>query len=108
MMLVFPAAIMLCSSFILIVALHSQCAPGLHAGIQAVNFGSSKEAHVLLSFLLLNDSSTEIDLKPESWKLVINGKELEDSGMIFVNGPMPAKGLAPLQPGDNYVVAEPL
>jgi len=92
---ILPAAIVLCSSFILIIALHSQCAPGLHAGIEAVKF----ESHVQLSFLLLNDSGTDIALKPESWKIVINGKELEDSEMIFDKGLSPVKGLPPLLPG---------
>ena len=91
-----PAALVLCSSFILITALHSQCVPGLHAGILAVQFG----AKVQLSVLLLNDSSTDIAIKPESWKIVINGKELEDSRMIFDSGPDSVKGYhPPLQPG---------
>ena len=56
-------------------------------------------SHVQLSFLLLNDSGTEIDVKPQSWKIVINGKELEDSEMIFDKGLSPVKGLPPLLPG---------
>lgn len=104
---ILPAAIVLCSSFILIIALHSQCAPGLHAGIQGPMLPIKNGPYVLLSFLLLNDSDTEIAVKPESWKIVINGEELEDSGMIFDNGPMPAKELTPLQPGDAHALMKP-
>lgn len=103
---ILPAAMVLCSSLISIVALHSQCASGLHAGILAVFL--SRESgfageHVEFSFLLLNDSDTDISLKPESWKIVINGKELEDSGMIFDSGPDSVKGYhPPVQPGGTY------
>lgn len=61
-----------------------------------------------MSFLILNDSDTKIDVRPESWKIVINGKELEDSGKIFVTGPMPNKDLTPLEPGQNHAFGEPV
>ena len=103
---IFAVAIVLCSSFILIVALHSQCAPGLHAGIEAVLLPMESGPNVQLSFLLLNDSGTDIALKPESWKIVINGKELEDSEMIFDKGFASVKGLPPLLPGQSAAFME--
>ena len=37
-----------------------------------------------------------------SWKLIINGIELPESGMIFGNGLTPAGGWYEINPGENY------
>jgi hypothetical protein len=59
------------------------------------NFG------VQLSFMLLNDSDAPTDVNSESWKIVIDGSELKDSGMIFGNGPEPTGGYHILKPGNT-------
>jgi len=79
----------------------SQCA-GLHAALQAQHVTSNNEPHVQLGFLLLNDSETPLDVHAGSWKLIINGEALEESNMLFGNGPMPKDGYTILQPGENY------
>lgn len=85
---------------------------GLHAGIHAQFVpsepGVTHPAYVLLTFLLLNDAETSLDVNAESWTLVIDGIELKDSGMIFGNGPMPAEGYKSLKPGDHYEFGEGL
>jgi|ERR1700736_3867419 hypothetical protein len=57
---------------------------------------------VLLMFVLLNDGEFPIDVEGRAWKLVINGKELPESGWIFGNGPAPVGGWDALKPGDSY------
>ena len=56
----------------------------------------------MVSFLLLNDSGTPRDAAFESWTLVIDGKELEDSSFLFSNGPGPIGGYGKLGPGANF------
>ncbi len=56
----------------------------------------------MLSFVLLNDSETAVDVEAGSWKIVVNGQELPDSGMILGNGPMPEGGYRMLRPGEAY------
>ena len=46
----------------------------------------------MLSFILLNDSEKPINAAEEGWTIVIDGKELEDSGYTFGNGPGPVGG----------------
>jgi len=83
----------------------AQCA-GLHAGITAqlvpLKAGYSDPEHVLLAFLIVNDSDSVRNVAAGSWKLIINGAELPDSGMIFGNGPGPVGGWNELNPGENY------
>ena len=79
---------------------------GLHAGI-VVQLVASKPPStqlpfVMVSLVLLNDDASAVDSAPGSWTLVVNGKELEDSGMIFGNGPMPTGGYGKLDPGESY------
>jgi hypothetical protein len=73
---------------------------GLHAGIAvqlvAPKPPSSQLPFVMVSFVLLNDGASAVDSALGSWTLVVNGKELDDSGMIFGNGPMPTAGMARL------------
>jgi hypothetical protein len=80
-------------------ALPKNCS-GLHAGIRAQVI-SPNTPSVVLSFLLLNDSATPVDVEAGSWRIVVNGSELNDSGMIFGNGPMPV-GYQVLKPGESY------
>lgn len=92
--------------------LYSQCSPGLHAGIQAQlvphRNGYTDEARVQLSFVLLNDSDRALDVHADSWKIVVNGAELEDSGYIFGNGPGPIRGYRILDQGDHYELGKAL
>jgi hypothetical protein len=55
-----------------------------------------------VGFVLLNDSPTDRGTAPESWKLVIDGHELEDSGVIFGNGPEPIGGYGTLHSGATF------
>ena len=56
----------------------------------------------MVSFLLLNDSETSQNTAPESWKIVIDGKELKDSDWIFGNGPVPTGGYGRLAAGETF------
>lgn len=47
--------------------------------------GSTKE--LLIHFTLVNDGAKTIDPKIEASKIIINGEELEDSGLVLGNGP---------------------
>jgi uncharacterized protein affecting Mg2+/Co2+ transport len=77
--------------------------PGLHAGIRAQLMSPYIETPaVMLSFVLLNDSETPVDVEVRSWRIVVNGKDLNDSGMIFGNGPGPVGGYRVLNPGESY------
>ena len=93
-------------------AILSQCNPGLHAGIRATfvpsREGLTQEPYVMVLLVLLNDSDKPIDVQAASWKIVINGTELKDSGFIFGNGPMPVDGYTSLKPGDNYELGKGL
>jgi hypothetical protein len=83
-------------------ALARNC-PGLHAGIRAQIIPPYTETpSVMLTFVLLNDSETPLDVEAGSWRIVINGSELNDSGMIFGNGPGPVGGYKVLKPGGIY------
>jgi|SRR5579859_928280 len=77
---------------------------GLHAGIrsQHIDTSSNKDPYVMITFILLNDAQTPINTSANTWTLVINGKELTDSGWIFGNGPGPIGGWGTLDPGDTY------
>jgi hypothetical protein len=75
---------------------------GLHAGITAQLTQGYSEPNVMIAFLLLNDSETAQSTGPESWELVIDGKELEDSRYIFGNGPRPTGGYGTLAPGATF------
>jgi len=84
---------------------HTQCV-GLHAGITAqfvpIKPGFTQPAHVQLVFLLINDSDTAVDVNAGSWKIVIDGVDLQDSDFIFGNGPSPTGGYTTLEPGRYY------
>lgn len=89
----------------------AQC-DGLHAGITAqfvrLKPGYTEPAHVQLVFLLINDSEAALDVRPGSWKIVVDGIELKDSDFILGNGPVPTGGWIPLQPGAYYELGKTL
>jgi hypothetical protein len=63
-------------------------APGLHAGIHARIIPPSTDTpSVMLLFVLLSDSEKPLEVETGSWRLVLNGRELNDSGILFGNGP---------------------
>jgi hypothetical protein len=75
----------------------------LHAGIRAQIIPPYTETpSVMLTFVLLNDSERPLDVEAGSWRIVINGGERNDSGMIFGNGPEPEGGYKVLKPGESY------
>ena len=99
--------VLLATIIALSVPVAAQCRPaGLHAGITAQVISIMREytenPRVQLSFVLLNDSDSTLDVHEGSWKIVVNGDELADSGMIFGNGPMPQTGWTRLRPGEHY------
>jgi hypothetical protein len=76
---------------------------GLHAGIRAQIMGPNIETpNVALSFILLNDSEAPVDVEAGSWRIVVDGTELKDSGFLFGNGPHPEGGYRVLKPGESY------
>ena len=76
---------------------------GLHAGIRAQIIPPYTETpRVMFTFVLLNDSDTPLNVESGSWRIVINGSELNNSGMIFGNGPEPVGGYKVLKPGETY------
>jgi hypothetical protein len=76
---------------------------GLHAGIRAQIIPPYTETpSVMLTFVLLNDSGMPLDVEAGSWRIVINGGERNDSGMIFGNGPEPEGGYKVLKAGESY------
>lgn len=81
---------------------------GLHAAItgQVVNMRDGRPPYMLLTFVLLNDSENSVDTLDQEWKIAIDGKELEDSGWIFANGPRPVEGWSKLQPGGFFEFAK--
>lgn len=76
----------------------NNCA-GLHAGITAQPTQGYSDPSVMVRFLLLNDSETDRNTAPESWQIVIDGKELKDSDWIFGNGPAPVGGYGTIPAG---------
>ena len=75
---------------------------GLHAGITAELTQGYSEPSVMVAFHLSNDSEAAQSTAPASWKIVIDGKELSDSGWIFGNGPGPAAGYGMLAAGATF------
>lgn len=83
-----------------------QSCGGLHAAIRGElvrrDLPYTEPPFVMLSFILLNDSEKPINAAEDGWRIVIDGKELEDSGYIFGNGPGPVGGWGVLNPGGSY------
>jgi hypothetical protein len=89
----------------------AQCSAGLHAGInwrtETVKLGGVDTRRVTLEFLLLNDSDAPLDVARPSWKIVVNGVALPESGFIFGNGP-DSHPSPILDPGDNIQIFKAL
>ena len=83
-----------------------QSCGGLHAAIRGELVRRdppyTEPPFVMLSFILLNDSEKPINSAEEGWTIVIDGKELGDSGYILGNGPGPVGGWGVLNPGESY------
>jgi hypothetical protein len=83
----------------------SSCA-GLHAGIRAEVVpsrpGFTQPPYVMISLVLLNDSDVPINATAGGWTILIDGKEVADSDLIFGNGPQPGNGWGVLNPGESY------
>jgi len=79
---------------------------GLHAAIRGELVRRdppyTQPPFVMLTCILLNDSEAPINAVDGGWKIVIDGKELEDSDFIFGNGPGPVGGWGTLKPGESY------
>jgi hypothetical protein len=85
---------------------HAGTCGGLHAAIggEVVRRDplATQSPYVMLTFVLLNDSDAPINTVEESWQIVINGKELKESDIIFGNGPRPVGGWGILKPGESF------
>ncbi len=81
---------------------------GLHAGITAEMAQGYEEPSVIVTFVLLNDTEALLNPAAEPWKILIDGKEVPDSGFILGNGPMPTDGYAKLAPGASFTFSKAL
>jgi hypothetical protein len=61
-----------------------------------------------IAWMSITDSDSAVDVKAGSWKIVIDGVELQDSDFIFGNGPMPMGGWTTLQAGQYYELGKAL
>jgi hypothetical protein len=55
-----------------------------------------------ITFHLENNTKGNVECRPDTWVLVVDGKKLADSGMIFGNGPGPVDGYKTLRPGASF------
>lgn len=65
-------------------------------------FQEGRTEKLMIYFALVNDGDSVVDPEIESSKLIINGTELNDSGLIFGNGPRDARWKA-LPPGKSLL-----
>jgi hypothetical protein len=83
-----------------------QACGGLHAAIRAELVRRdppyTQPPFVMLTFVLLNDSEKPINTVEEGWKIVVDGKDVEESDFIFGNGVTPVGGWGTLNPGESY------
>ena len=90
---------------------HDSCG-GLHAAIggEVVRRDplATQSPYVMLTLVLLNDSDAPINTVEESWQIVIDGKELKESDIIFGNGLRRVGGWGVLKPGESYQFGEGL
>lgn len=78
-----------------------QSCRGLHAGIAAQFNPYTQQPSIQIGFFLLNDSDTPIEKHADSWRLLVDGAELED--FAFFSGPIgPAEFDPVLQPGGHW------
>jgi hypothetical protein len=69
-------------------------------GVNHVVFRRGEVKRLNVEFTLVNDGEVTIDPKIAESRIVVNGKELADSGLILGNGPRDARFTA-LPPGDH-------
>jgi len=85
---------------------HAGTCRGLHAAISGEVVRrdplAKQSPYVMVTFVLLNDSDAPINTVEESWQIVIDGKELKESDIIFGNGPRPVGGWGVLKPGESF------
>jgi hypothetical protein len=80
---------------------------GLHAGIEAWT-SSSKSGDtesvisVEINFALVNDSNVSINVHEGTWKIVVDGKELNNNFHPLFDGKQADGDAAPLAPGEFY------
>jgi hypothetical protein len=43
----------------------------------------TQPSYVMISFVLLNDDDKPLDTSEASWRLIIDGREVGDSGIVF-------------------------
>ncbi len=105
--LLFLAVLAFCLPFMLCTRTDlEQPRPKLWAAISVSDplFQEGWTKELMLHFTLVNDGDAVINPQVKSWKIMVNGVELKDSGFIsgfiFGNGPRGA-GSEALPPGDN-------
>jgi hypothetical protein len=69
-------------------------------GVNHAVFRRGEEAGLSVEFTLVNDGEATIDPKIGESRIVVNGEELADSGLILGNGPRDAR-FAALPPGEH-------
>ena len=76
--------------------------PGLWAALSVSHavFAANEAKELVLEFTIVNDGSQPIDPEIDRSRIIINGKELEESGLILGNGPRDAR-FTSLPPGDS-------
>jgi hypothetical protein len=81
---------------------------GLHGKLSAQPgfYGDSRLE--TLTLCLSNNSDQTRDSSPESWVLVIDDKNVPDSGMMFLNGGAPAGGYKTVPPGHTFIFGKGL
>ncbi len=80
----------------------------LLASIKATSVQSNVERYEMISFHLENKSPDAVECRPETWIIMVDGKELADSGLIFGNGPSPVGGYGSLPAGTSFDFAKGL
>jgi len=81
---------------------------GLHGKLSAQHgfYGDSRLE--TLTFYLSNNSDQTLDSSPESWVLVIDDKNVPDSGMMFSSGGGPPGGYKTVLPGHTFIFGKGL
>jgi hypothetical protein len=84
-------------------ASNTQCG-GLHVGLMAFSsklFDRESTSSVTFEFLLVNDGNDDVDVRPDTWKIVVDGQPLNDlADPIFLNDRGQPLAFAPLKPGE--------
>jgi hypothetical protein len=84
-------------------ASNTQCG-GLHGGLMAFSsslFDRDSPSSVTFEFLLVNDGNDDVDVRPDTWRIVVDGQPLDDhDDPIFLNDRGQPLAFAPLKPGE--------